>query len=581
MKFNDLLNEYLSICNCSSKELSLKSGVSQSVISRYRSGERTPLANSKQLKKISSAIKDIMIEKNLKDYEKVNIYENLLNKIKQKDNFNYENFSINFNNLINALKININEMSKYIIFDPSHISRIRYGKAKPSDPISFCKKITNFIIIKYNTPEYKNILYNLLKIKSNELNNKDMFKAIYNYLTNNNLENNSSISNFLDKLDKFDLNDYIAAISFDKIKVPYIPFYKAREKKYFGLEEMKQGELDFFKATVLSKNNSDIFMCSDMPMEDMAKDIEFGKKWMFAIAMCLKKGLHLDIIHNLDRPFNEMMLGLESWMPIYMTGQISPYYLKEVKNCVYQHLNYVSGDYALTGECIKGYHNKGKYHLITNNKEIKYYNKKANLLIKKAQPLMEIYRENEKLLFNEFLQKDKELKSNRKRILNSLPIFTISDKLLEKILQRNKISKKDINLIKEYKNKEKLNIENKLKDSQIIDLIYYYTNKEEFNKENIYLALESIFFNKKIKYNYDEYKEHLKETEKYINKNYIIIKNDYKTFKNIVIDVVKDNYVIISKNNDPIIHFVIKHPKLVFAIENFNPLIKENIGTFN
>ena len=30
-------------------------------------------------------------------------------------------------------------------------------------------------------------------------------------------------------------------------------------------------------------------MCSDMPMEDMAKDIDFSKKWMFAIAICLKK----------------------------------------------------------------------------------------------------------------------------------------------------------------------------------------------------------------------------------------------------------------------------------------------------
>lgn len=30
-------------------------------------------------------------------------------------------------------------------------------------------------------------------------------------------------------------------------------------------------------------------MCSDMPMEDMAEDVDFGKKWMFAIAMTLKK----------------------------------------------------------------------------------------------------------------------------------------------------------------------------------------------------------------------------------------------------------------------------------------------------
>lgn len=33
---------------------------------------------------------------------------------------------------------------------------------------------------------------------------------------------------------------------------------------------------------------------------------------MFGVAMSLKKGLNLNIIHNIDRPFNEMMLGLES-----------------------------------------------------------------------------------------------------------------------------------------------------------------------------------------------------------------------------------------------------------------------------
>jgi len=114
---------------------------------------------------------------------------------------------------------------------------------------------------------------------------------------------------------------------------------------------MKKGELDFFKAVVLSKNKEDVFMCSDMPMEDIAKDVDFGKKWMFAIALCLKKGLHLNVIHNLDRPFNEMMLGLESWIPIYMTGQVSPFYFKEIKNTVYNHLNYVGGPVFLTGEC--------------------------------------------------------------------------------------------------------------------------------------------------------------------------------------------------------------------------------------
>ena len=48
-----------------------------------------------------------------------------------------------------------------------------------------------------------------------------------------------------------------------------------------------------------------------------------------------------------------------------------------------------------------------------------------------------------------------------------------------------------------------------------------------------------------------------------------------KTFKNITMTFLKNNYAIISKSSNPTIHFVIKHKKLVEAIENFNPLIKE------
>ena len=570
MNFKDTLNKYLKICNCSSKELSKKSSISEAVISRYRSGERTPKIDSIQLKKISNSIEDIIKEKDITNYININIYNELSKAIKEKDKFNYDNFSTNLNKLITSLKININEMSKYIVFDPSHISRIRYGKTKPSDPVSFCEKVSFFVVSKYNNID-KYYLFTSLGISiTKKINNNEMFKIIFDFLTNSPPSYDNNIKNFLINLDKFNLSDYIKAISFDKLKVPNIPFYKARSKNYFGLEEMKKGELDFFKATVLSKSNENIFMCSDMPMEDMARDIEFGKKWMFGVAMCLKKGLHLNIIHNLDRPFNEMMLGLESWMPIYMTGQISPYYLKEVKNSVYQHLNYVSGEYALTGECIKGYHNKGKYYLINNSKEINYYKEKAKQLLKKAYPLMDIYNEKNRKLFESFQKEDLSNKLNRKRYLYSLPIFTITDELLIKILNRNNLSKKEKELIIEYKHKEEKKVKNILETNTFQDYIYKY-NKDD----NIYLSLEGIPLDKRINYTYDEYQKHLDLTLSYNNPNYNVIFNKHKVFDNIVIEIVMNKYVIIYKVLNPAIYFVIKHPKLVSAINNFNPLVIE------
>ena len=52
---------------------------------------------------------------------------------------------------------------------------------------------------------------------------------------------------------------------------------------------MMGSELDFLKSTVLSKSSAPVIMYSDMPMKEMAKDPEFPKKWMFGMAMMLKK----------------------------------------------------------------------------------------------------------------------------------------------------------------------------------------------------------------------------------------------------------------------------------------------------
>lgn len=575
MNFKEVLNKYLKELNCSSKKLSNESGLSESVISRYRSGERTPVKNSEQLNKLTNALFNIAKDNNKNKYTFDKI-ESDFNSTLASDDFDYTTFSNNLNTLITSLNINTHEMSKYIVFDASHISRIRYCKAKPSNPVEFSNKICSYILNRYKNPDDINNLMMIIGCKKSDLSNEKIYSTLFNWLTSEIVPVKNQISDFLHHLDSFNLDDYIKVIKFDELKVPSIPFYKAKTKHYYGIEEMKQGELNFFKGTVLSKSKEDIFMCSDMPMEDMAKDIDFGKKWMFAIAMCLKKGHHLNIIHNLDRPFNEMMLGLESWIPIYMTGQISPYYLSNLKNNIYNHLNYVSAAAALSGECINGFHNKGMYYLTTNKNEIEYYKEKSDLLLKKAKPLMEIYRESNIKEYHLFLKKDENIECDRTRYISSLPLFTISDELLIKILKRNKLTKEEIDKIIKYKNNEFKYMNSILKKNKVFDYIYVI-KEDEFISDTPSLLLNNLFIDKTINYTYKEYIEHLKLTNEYAknNKNYNILTEKDKTFKNITITILKNNHVIISKNSNPTIHFVIRHPKLVAAIESFNPLVKE------
>ena len=95
--FKDVLNNYLNKLKISSKELSLKSNISESVISRYRSGSRVP--NNEQILKLATAIYNISIVQNIDLHTKEIITETLLNSI-TKDVFDYDNFSENLNELI-------------------------------------------------------------------------------------------------------------------------------------------------------------------------------------------------------------------------------------------------------------------------------------------------------------------------------------------------------------------------------------------------------------------------------------------------------------------------------------------------
>ena len=195
-------------------------------------------------------------------------------------------------------------------------------------------------------------------------------------------------------------------------------------------------------------------------------------------------------------------------------------------------------------------------------------------MLKKANPLMDIYTENNKNKLKDFLKKDEEIKLNRKRYISTLPLFTISDELLDDILKTNNLTDEEINIIKEYQSKDKTRTKKMLEDIKINDNIYEI-KPEEFNNYKPYLLLENLFFNKKIYYTFEQYKKHLDQTKKYNNINYSITFNEYKTFSNITITIVDKNYVIISKNENPNIHFIIRHQKLIDAIINFTPIVKE------
>lgn len=568
MDFKDKLNEYIARLECTAKDLAESSGLSAATISRYRSGERVP--DSEQLTFLTDGIIKLAGQKGITEFSSESVENELLPFCTDTQNFDYEKLRSNFNTLLTVLSVNVSELAKSINYDASHISRIRNGQRQPADPQKFAMDISRFVVRHYVNENEQAIVAELIGCPAKVITDDSVYyEKLTEWLTRGVSAATDYTFEFLKKLDSFDLNEYIRAIHFDELKVSSVPFQLPTSKSYFGLKQMMDSELDFLKSTVLSKSSEPVIMYSDMPMEEMAKDPEFPKKWMFGMAMMLKKGLHLNQIHNIDRSFNDMMLGLESWIPMYMTGLISPYYLKGVQNNVFMHFLKVSGSAALTGEAISGCHANGKYYLTKQKDEVSYYKRLANDLLKKALPLMNIYREDTHNKLKAFLLADTKMEGSRRSILSAPPLYTTTDEYLTSFLQARFISETDKQHIREFASIQRQYLDTILAHSKVEDELPVLT-QEEFSKFPPVLSLSGLFYEKDLAYTYEDYTEHLRQTKEFAEShpNYKAKLTSKNAFRNIQIVIHEGEWVMVSKGKSPAIHFVIRHPKLRNAIEN-------------
>ena len=576
MTFQEQLNYYIEKTGVSQKELAKEAGLSNPTISRYCSGGRVPAYGSSQIRMLAKALFVLASARGISIREE-EIAAALNNTVDTGLTVAYAVFLRNVNLLLRSLDIRGAELARALNYDASHISKILSGSRRPGNLKTFITETASYVARRFAGSSSLSGIARLTGTQTDCIStSSDLRNHLIIWLgSNSSPEQEEPVGRFLEKIDDFDLNEYMKAIRFDDIKLPPATIHLPTSKTYLGLSKMMESELDFIKTTVLSRSEEDCILYSDMPLEEMASDPDFPKKWMYGMAMMLKKGLHLHIIHDVNRPFPEMMLGLESHIPMYMTGQISPYYLPSAQGAVFTHLLKVSGAAALEGSAIAGKQASGKYVLYRSKEDIRHYRQRAADLLRKAFPLMEIYRKEQKDLY--ILEAAKTWKNEpRRTICGSLPLFTISEELLGTILTRTDLPEEKKSEIQTYHTECRKRAVSFLQENAI-HLVIPARSPEQYEDYPMSLSLSDLFIENDIRYSLNEYESHLQETLRFAEEypNLTVEKNTALPFRNISFTIIGDRLVIVSKEKSPAIHFVIHHQKMVQAFRDFIPPIIE------
>lgn len=143
---------------------------------------------------------------------------------------------------------------------------------------------------------------------------------------------------------------------------------------------------------------------------------------------------------------------------------------------------------------------------------------------------------------------------------------------LEQFLAKCTLSEAERESILSYAASQRQLMEEILKTERVEDEIPYI-RPEEFERYPMTLSLSAMFCEKEILYSYEDYTEHLKQTKMFAetHPNYVLNQTSAHIFRNLQIYIHEGKWAMVSKNKAPVIHFVIHHPKLREAIENFVP----------
>lgn len=508
MSFQNVLNGYLRELGLTAKELAYESCLSEATISRYRSGRSVPEPGSTTLPALARGFAVLGRRKGIEFGE-----EAILAQMHDAlpDTYAFDSLRKKLGRIMAELGISTVSLAKGLSFDASYVSRILNGSRKPSDQEEFAKRAARFVARQCTTDDKRDRFLGLMGFPADRrLDTESIYRGLLSWLTDGEeLPGAGNLADdFLIALDAFDLNDYIRENRFDGLGAPP-PLDLPARTSYYGLEGMKEGELDFLNRALLSDAAEEVFMFSDMRVDDMAADAAFLKKYMLGLALLLKRGMRISVIHNLNRPLNEMMVGLENWIPLYMTGRISPYYLKGVHNGVFCHSLNVSGTAALSGESIAGFHAKGRYYLSTDGGEVAYYRERADDLLGKAQPLMEIYRSDKADAFR--LQVANELQE--KEVLHrysTLPIYTLPEDDLSRLLERNRLPSADRERILSFASKQREAFGRRAEDGLTDEIPLL--SADEFAEHPPALDLSRMFYDRSIPYDYGTYCRHFEQT---------------------------------------------------------------------
>ena len=406
MSFVSALNMYCEMIPCHAGEIAAACGVSPSALSRYRSGQRMPTSNSAVLPQMAKGLASLLRKYGIDVTATDRDVLLMLASGREEKHASAARFSARLDQIMRTLGIRNKDLADAVGIDASYVSRIRHGARNAHDKRALARQCARLAVKKCLDEGMVDALTELDCLSVSEVSaalvSDDSRSAFMDLLIGwligvRLIEiQTSDIAQALHAIDGFDYwaareqllaDPYWADIDCGKADA-------AREDSrfFYGMEGAREAELEFIRELLSAPNPGTVTICSNLATEALVSDREFLMHHQSGLMRFLERGGRIDILHDLRRPFSEILSGLQYCLPLYMTGRVSAYFVDYVPSDALRLAVYVSDTCAYEGEDADGDPELRRCHLTKRPQDIQHYRRRADAVRKIARPFLELWR---------------------------------------------------------------------------------------------------------------------------------------------------------------------------------------------
>lgn len=473
-------------------------------------------------------------------------------------------------------------LARNIALDASFISRLRRGYRTPAKNVTYLQAMAEYFARNCRTDGQKVSLREAIIHRSQILPtetelSQPLETVIYGWLNEKDSSATDSINSFLDNVInlKFRKSEPSSVI-----EIADIPIITSENEVFYGVKGKQTALFAFLSLVLKNKSPQTLFLYSDEDMEWLTQDRELTAQWAAMLVQILKRGNRIKIIHSTNRNLDEMMTGIQHWVPLYMTGAIEPYYYAKTKDGLFRQTFFIAPDTpaAVTSSSVGSRTKNAANFLFTNHKTVQALSEEFLDFLHLCRPLMHISTPSNNSDNREYLSLLAEFESEKTNTFlktDGLTSLTMPPSVASSILTRIERSRREQLLSYQQKRLERF-----LEDIQKyrFTVICSLPDPEQILAGEVAVNFSDALSETQLFYTPDEYLQHLQGIIHLLetNDNFSLYLTNTKHLEGVIIYVREDVGVFVVKTLSPSVVFAINESNITAAFWDYLQVLLNN-----